>query len=335
MGFYSNKTILITGATGLIGSHLVDTFLKMGDVNVIALSRSEEKLKTAFSKYILNPHFKIIAQDIADKLDVNIGNVDFIFHAACSINQNVVKDTPIDVIVPNLNGTLNCLEYLKAQREVNGHSGRIILFSSVTVYGNASKDDLCVSENMTETAVSLNAPNAPYAESKRMLEVMATAYNKQFNVDVVIARLSRVYGDVCFVPDTAIYEFINKAISGEDIILKSCCTPKRDNIFVSDAVSGLLCIAEKGICCEAYNISSNGDLDNYVTVSEMAETVAKISKEISSKDVSVKYKDESNKGRLPGIKLDNSKLKALGWKIEVSFYEGVTKTYDSFLKQSK
>ena len=229
---FEGKTVLVTGATGLVGSHIVNEFMQMDNVHVIALSRSEEKLKKVFGKYLEDARFRIIAQNVSEKINSDIGPVDYLFHAASPMEGKIIANYPVDVVSPNLVGTINCLEYLREQKEVKGKSGRLILFSSVTVYGNNTNNDICVKESDTKVADFLDAVNAPYSQSKRMSEVIARAYGKQYGIDIVIARLSTVYGDTCIVPDTAFYEFINKALKRESIIVNSSSAPRRDNIYI-------------------------------------------------------------------------------------------------------
>ena len=102
---YSEKVVLVTGATGLMGSHLVKKIMQVQSAKVIALSRSENKLKEIFHEYVSNDNFRIIAQDAAKPLPADIGKVDYIFHAASSIAGSTVKNNPVDVIEPNIIGT--------------------------------------------------------------------------------------------------------------------------------------------------------------------------------------------------------------------------------------
>lgn len=321
MNTYSRKTVLITGATGLIGNNLVDTFMHKGDVRVIALSRNYNKLMAEFGEYLENPMFKIIAQDISVPLVIE-EPIDYIFHAAGSMEGKVIKNCPVDVIKPNILGTINCLEFLKKQKEDNGLSGRMILFSSVTVYANNKSEDLTVTEEDTGVTENLDSVSAPYSQSKRMIEVITTAYARQYGIDAVIGRFSTVYGPTRIVPDTAFFEFIKKGIIGEDITMNASGLPRRDNIFIDDAIKGLLIVAEKGLTGEAYNISSNGEMENYAAVDEIAKEVARV----SDKDIKVLFKTYSTGTRKAGMKLDNAKLKKLGWKTETSLEQGIKKT---------
>lgn len=325
MNKFDNKTVLVTGATGLIGSHIVDELMHKTTAKVIALSRSKMKLTEGFKEHIGNPRFSVCAQNITDQLSFE-SDIDYIFHAAGPMEGKMIKNYPVDVINPNIFGTVNCLELLKRQEAETGIGGRLILFSSVTVYGNNTDEDMVVSEEDTRVTEELAAISAPYSQSKRMSEVITWAYVRQFGIDAVIARFSTVYGATKFIPDTAFFEFIRKAKEGEDITLNTSGLPRRDNIYIDDAVAGVIKIAESGISGEAYNISSNGDLDNYASVDEIAVAIADVANVMYGNKCCVQFKEQSNKVKKQGLMLDNSKLKKLGWEIEVSLKEGIEHT---------
>lgn len=321
MGSYSNKTVLITGATGLIGNNLVDAFMRMGDVNLIALSRGMAKLEAEFHEYGGCSNFRMVQHDMSLPLAIE-EPVDYIFHAAGSMEGKMVRDYPVDVINPNILGTMNCLDFLREQKKKTGRSGRMVLFSSVTVYRNNTQSDLTVTEEDTGITEALASGNAPYSQSKRLIEVIAAAYARQYGVDAVIGRFATVYGPTRIAPDTAFYEFIKKSIAGEDIVMNTPGLPRRDNIFIDDAIQAALLVGELGKAGEAYNISSNGELGNYASADEIAQMIA----DASDRKIGVSFKSEHACARTPGLKLDNSKLKSLGWNVSVSLMEGIRRT---------
>lgn len=322
------KTVLVTGATGLIGSHLTQVLLQRG-ASVVALSRSEQKLKKAFAREWNTDKFDWIAQDISMPLQLQ-RPIDYIFHAAGPMEGKIIANTPLAVIEPNLNGTIQCLEYLRRQERETGLKGRMILFSSVTVYGNDTSEDHTVTEEDTNVTDFLESKSAPYSQSKRMSEVIAQAYVHQHGQDVVIARLSTVYGDTIFRPDTAFFEFMRKASAGEEILLNSSGIGRRDNIYINDATEALLCIALKGKCGEAYNVSSNGEAGNYVAVDEIAEKIVRLAREEYGSKATVTYKEGKTEKRRPGLKLSNEKLKKLGWSLNCSMEQGLRETLSEF-----
>ncbi len=335
MNFFSGKTILVTGATGLIGSNLIDTLIKIEGVKIIALSFTEEKLKKTFNKYIGNKNFRYIARDISLGLEDIEETIDICFHAAGSTEGSKVSNYPVDIIMPNLIGIKNCCDFMVSQYKNKKVKGRLILFSSATIYANNTNEDLVVKEEDTNYTEALNGNNASYSQSKRMVEVIAQAYKKQFDIDFVTARFSYVYGSTVSIPNTAFFEFIKKSIRREDIVINKANTPRRDNIYVDDVVKALLIISEKGISGETYNVSSNQEKGNYLAIDEIASIIAEVSNDYYSKmenfrNISVILNETTSK-RNPGLILDNGKLKELGWNVETDFREGIRKTIENII----
>ncbi len=326
---FTGKNVLVTGATGLIGSHLVRAVLKAGAAKVFAMSRSEDKLSRCFADLQKNKKFAYLAHDVCQVLPALPAYIDYIFHAAGPMERKAIANHPLSVIGPNIIGTRNCLNYLVAQNDERaGAVGRLILFSSVTVYGNNTLVDRIVAEDDTDITGKLSAFNAVYAESKRMSEVLAKAYITEHQADVVIARLSTVYGPAFFTPDTAFYEFIVHAAQDKDITLHTADAPQRDNIFVDDAVNGLMTIALRGECGEAYNISSNGEKGNFASISEIAELAIREADDVFVRKGCAKviYDQQTNVARRPGLKMDHTRLQSLGWSLQTSLSEGIRAT---------
>ena len=323
---FEGKTVLVTGATGLIGSHIVGKLLNLGNVRVIAVGRNKAKISSTFEDYRNTDKLECVEHDIASSLPSVVGHVDYIFHAASPISGEIIKTRPLDVINSNLAGTINCLEYLRQQG-----FGKMVVFSSATVYSVDEPTHIAKEDN-TSVADCIDAPNAPYSESKRMIEVIANAYHKQYNVDVLIARFSYVYGYSKNAAKTAFYEFINRALAGEDIVMNKSGLSRRDNIYVEDAVDGLLYLCNKGINGDVFNISSNGDKGNYAAVDEMAQIIAKdANRLIDNASVSVKFKEQGAE-RKEGLRLSNDKIKATGWTVSTSIEDGIYKTMKEYLK---
>lgn len=319
LSIFKEKVVLITGATGLIGSHIAKALLSLDEIKVIVVGRSQQKLKKTFSEYISSNKIYCLEHDVSQPLPSSLGKIDYIFHAASPISGEVIKTRPLDVISSNLSGTINCLEYLKKQEY-----GKMIVFSSATVYSIDEPSHVAV-ESKTNMADNIDAFNAPYSESKRMIEVIANAYHKQFNVDIIIARFSYVYGYSINPAKTAFYEFINKAMNGEDLTLNKSNLPRRDNIYVDDAVRGLLHLCEFGTSGDTYNISSNGDWDNYAAIDEIAESIVRGANKINGTNIKVIYKSDERE-RLEGLRLDNTKIKSTNWRIMNALDDGIIQT---------
>lgn len=317
------KIVLVTGATGLLGYNLTKTLMKNG-CKTIALGRSKEKLMGCYEEYVGSANFDYIAQDISTiPLKLN-EPIDYIFHAAGSIELQTLLNKPIDIISPNINGTEVCLEYLKEQEIATGKKGRFIYFSSEAVYGK-EESDRKVSENDTEICDSLINQRASYSHSKRMAELIVNGYVKQFDVDALSVRLAWVYGNAQYKAKQALFDFIEDALAGKDITIKNSNTPRRDNIFMKDAIEAILLVAEKGKAGEVYNISSNGDKDNYAAADEIARIIVEIvnEKRYSNNAVKVVYENGLSNQKTGGVLMDNTKIKELGWKLNTSLRDGL------------
>lgn len=334
-----NKTVIVTGATGLIGSNLVRRLMSMGDVYVIAVGRSKEKLEKAFDDFLNNNNFEIKIFDISEKYPYIERFVDYIFHTAGPMESEVIQDKPVDVIKPNVYGTINSFEFLRGMEGIFGKKGRLIIFSSVTVYSNSTNRDLVVEESDTCATDKLGTVGAVYSQSKRISEVIANAYIRQFGCDAVIARLSTVYGETVFHPDTAFFQFIDSAISKKNILINVSGIGRRDNLYIDDAIDGLILVALRGKTGEAYNVSSNGELGNFAAVDEVARIILHESDSIrvSSERLGLKveFKDGGINYRKPGLRLDNNKLKSLGWSVKTSLTDGIRKTLNTVFERQQ
>ena len=217
INYYNNKRLLITGATGLIGSNLAIKILEENEnVDLFLLARNKNRLMNCIDDYQHDPRLHLIASDICD-YTFSDGPFDYIFHAAGPMEGDVIKNNPLSVISPNIFGTFKCFNYLLKQKIDMHKPGRIVIFSSVTVYGdNRTKKHICVDEEDTFNAFGLNTEIAPYSESKRMSEIIGESFYKQYNCDVVFCRFSTVYGYTRFMPNTAFFSFLSNGLCIEN-----------------------------------------------------------------------------------------------------------------------
>lgn len=317
---FENKRVLVTGATGLIGSNLVNRLLSIGVGHVIAIGRNKSKLDRVFGSEV--PNLSLIQHEVTEPLPESLGTLDYIFHAAGPIGGKAIKETPVDVALSNIKGTINCLDYLRKQKEA-GNIGIFIGFSSASVANYISDIDMSIDESQTELTNSLDAVYAPYTESKRMVEVLAKSYYRQYGIPVLLTRFSYVYGYSASMPETAFFEFVKNSVEFKDIIMTNPVDEKRDNIYIDDAIDSLLKVCENGQYGESYNISSNGHLGNFASMIDIANCIVKIHNE---KNPQRKMKLILQKEPVfkPGIRMDNHKAMAVGGGIKVSITQGIT-----------
>lgn len=314
-------TFLISGATGMIGSVIVDYLLKMNDeceanFNVIALAKGKQKATDRLGVYFERKDFRFVACDVNKTLP-EMGDVTYLIHAASNTHPLTYSTDPIGTIRTNVIGTENLLAYARTHK-----CKRFIFLSSVEIYGESREEG----ESFEETDfgyLDCNQLRAGYPESKRVGESLCCAYAAEYGMDIVIPRLCRVYGPTMWQDDSkAVAQFIKKAMNNEDIILKSDGKQYYSYIHVIDAVKAIFYILDKGQCGEAYNISST--LSN-IKLRELGEKVA----EIAGTKVIYELPDETEKkgySRATTAVLDNTKLRRLGWRENYDIDEGLQMT---------
>lgn len=322
-GKLTNKSILITGASGLIGSFLIDVIMYKNNVeglacHIYALSRSEEHAKNMFSDYWDDDNFSFISHDVNESMEkITIGNIDYVVHMASNTHPVAYALDPIGTITANIIGTQNLLDFA-----VQHNATRFVFTSSNEIYGE-NRGDVELFDEEYCGYINSNTLRAGYPESKRCGEALCQAYRSQMNLDVVIPRLTRSYGPMLRSNDSkAMSQFIFNAISGEDIVLKSDGAQHYSYTYVADAVSGLLAVLLLGINGEAYNIS---DVESNITLKNLALILAKLSGTKLKFDLPSKI-ESSGFSRATKALLDSSKLQALGWHAEYSLREGLEHT---------
>ena len=318
---FHEGVFLISGATGLIGSIMVDSLLGMNDIyatayKVIAISKSREHAVDRLGIYFGRTDFQFISCDVNEQIP-DVGQIDYIVHAASNTHPLAYSSDPVGTIKTNIIGTNNLLDYAKTHMQK-----RFVFLSSVEIYGeNRGK-----TEKFSETDcgyLDCNQVRSGYPESKRAGESLCRAYESKYGMDVVIPRLCRVYGPSMRQDDSkALAQFIKRAVNDEDIILKSKGEQYYSYIHVIDAVKAIFYIIDKGKSGEAYNVSS--ELSD-MKLADLADKLA----EISGMKVIFEKPDESeSQGYSKATKavLDNAKLKALGWKETYDIDSGLRMT---------
>jgi len=322
-----NKTVLITGATGFIGFRMITLLLdRTTNCEIVAVGRSQKKLEATFAS-ISDKRIKLISQEAKSSLPLNCDfAVDYLFHAGGPQERDIVINKPLEVINANIQGLIDCAEFLLKQENKHHKKGRLVVFSSLTIYALSDNKTLrVVTESDTNTAGAVSNPTTVYSDAKRMSELIASAYHRTFELDYVTCRISTVYGPSHAPSNTAFFEFIANAKTLTDIKVNERYGMQRDNIFIDDAVLGILCAAVKGKTGEAYNVSSSGDLGHFCSVGEIANLIAEVANRQINADqrICVEYKTESGPDQTYGVKLCNKKLKSLGWKMYTQHIDGI------------
>ena len=314
IGIFAGKSFLITGATGLIGVHLIDALMKISGVRIYAVGRSKERALFRLGEYFNNPDFIFLEQDVCDSFQDDV-KVDYIIPLASNTHPLAYSQFPVETIMINVKGTEHAL--VLAEK-----CGATVLYpSTVEVYGNAVGNDV-FSEDYTGK-LNLSNSRACYTESKRVCEAMCQSYISERGVKVKIVRLSRIYGPTMQESDSkASSQFIKKALAGEDIVLKSKGDQYFSYTYVTDAVAAMLHVLINGEVGVPYNIGN--DACN-VHLKDFAGTCAKT----IGRDVVFELPSEvEQKGFSIATQaiLSNTRLVESGFKPQYSFDDSIRRT---------
>ncbi|MBQ9277144.1 MAG: NAD-dependent epimerase/dehydratase family protein [Lachnospiraceae bacterium] len=321
-----DKSLAISGATGMIGSFLIDVLMYRNEncnqnVMIYAFGRNEEKAKSRFERYYDNEKFSFKKQDINLSIaeDICGKKVDYIIHAASNTHPVAYSSDPIGTISANVIGTNNLLEWA-----VKVNCERFVFLSSVEIYGENKGDTDTFAEDYLGY-IDCNTLRAGYPESKRTGETLCQAYIKQKGLDVVIPRLSRCYGPTMLESDTkALSQFIKKGVNSEDIVLKSEGTQLYSYAYVADAVSGIIKLMFDGECGGAYNVVSD---DSDIMLKDLAKIIA----DYVGKKVIFELPSETERAgysKATKATLASGKIKETGWKSYFDIKEGLHHTID-------
>lgn len=317
---FDNSTVLITGATGLIGSCCARVLLernrvKQARINVIVLARSVEKVKAVFDEYSASDGLSILLGDV-ESFDnsVEMDPVDYIIHAACPTASDFFVNHPVETANTIVFGTRNILELAKKR------NAKMVYISSMEVYGegNSSRG---IEDSLEEAMVGYVNPlnvRSCYPEGKRMAENYCSSYANEYGIGVAIARLAQTFGPGISKEDKRVFAmFARCAKRGEDVVLKTTGESTRMYVHTFDAVAAVFTILGKGESGCAYNVANT---ETYCSIKEMAEMVVSTfsngkSRVVVDVDENAPFPPEHH---LP-LRADN--LEGLGWKARFSLKE--------------
>lgn len=309
-----NKTVLVTGATGLIGSQLVMSLLNANveknlNLKVLAVVRNKQKAEKIF-KYSDDKSLEFVVQDILKPFNI-ASTVDYIVHGASMTGSKEFVDYPVETIKTAIQGTENILELAK-EKSIDG----MVYLSSLEVYGVVDFSIDKVTEDMFGTIDPMSVRSS-YSEGKRMVECLCSSYASEYKIPIKVARLCQTFGAGVNYSDNRVFaQFARSIIEGKDIVLKTDGSTERNYCYIRDAIAGILTLLLKGESGQAYNIANKNTL---ISIRGMAEMLIEKYSESGSKLVFDIAEDATKLGYNPKVKmnLDTQKIEKLGWKAEV------------------
>ena len=313
----SGCNILITGATGLIGSCLVEVLMSRPgiDYHVYASGRNEKRAKERFKDFVQNPYFHFFKYDVMKPME-GYTDFQFIIHAASNASPNFFATKPVEVIKANIDGVANLMDY-----GLQHGLKRFLFISSGEVYGEG--DGRVFTEDYSGY-VNPTSPRSCYPSSKRAAETLCVSYGAEYGIDTVIARPCHTYGPNFTESDNRVYaQFIRNVLNGEDIVMKSTGAQFRSWCYVVDCVSAILHILLKGENGQAYNIA---DESSNISIRELAEMIA----EIGGKKVVIDLPSDLEKAGFNVVTksvFSSFKIRDLGWYPKDTIAENIKKTF--------
>ena len=321
-----HRCVLVTGATGLLGSLFIKTLLKRNElfdvgIAVLAHARNAEKAKRVFGELLDMPGLHLLMGDICESVQTEFP-VDYIVHAASETASKAFIKTPVETIRTAIYGTERVLE-LAREKQVKS----MVYLSSLEVYGVTDPNLPGVSEADYGYIDPLSVRSS-YSESKRMAENLCVSYAQEYGVPVKIARLAQTFGAGVDADDRRVFaEFARSIRQGKDIVLHTKGETMHNYCYTTDAISGILTVLLKGQDAKAYNLANE---NAYLSIRDMAERMCACRPDAQSKVVLDLAQDAAMFGYAPTVKIKllTKKAEALGWKAEVGIDEMLMRLID-------
>lgn len=314
--YWSDRRVLLTGATGLVGGWVLQSLLAL-NADPVCLVRDDVPRSRAARLGALS-RATVVWGDLVDypvlERVVNEYEVEVVIHLAAQTIVGIANRNPMSTFETNIRGTWNLLEAVRRTGTVKS----VVIASSDKAYGEA--------ERLPYDETFPMAGSHPYDVSKSCADLIATAYHRTFGTPITITRCGNFYGggDLNFnriVPGT-----IRSALRGERPIVRSDGTLRRDYIYVEDAASAYLLLAEKttqdaSLHGEAFNFSNEEPKTVLELVAGILEAAGRtdlqpVIQGVAPNEIKEQYLD-SRKAR-----------RRLGWSPTHTLADGLSRTID-------
>lgn len=302
------RKVLISGATGLIGKYMVQFLTRYCKCKVFVVVRDMGKAHKLWKD--LGSQVEYICSDIT-RLEPEDRSLDYIIHGASITSSKSFSEQPAEVIYTSVEGTRRMLEFARMNPVKS-----FLYLSTMEVYGTPSTEKkICENEG---TNLDTMLVRTSYPESKRLSEILCTAYFSEYHVPIRVVRLTQTFGPGVEYRDSRVFaEFARCVLERKDIVLHTKGDTKRNYLYLADACTAILTVMLKGVNGEAYNAANE---DTYCSIRQMAELVAeKIAGGTIQVRVEPDRKLQTEMGYAPVLKmnLDTAKLRKIGWKAKV------------------
>lgn len=324
-----NSTILITGASGMIGSYIVNTLITLNETKnanskIIVLVRNKNKLPDYVSN---NKNIVILEQDVINEINVK-ENVDYIIHAASPASPLIMKNHPFETNIANTVGTYRTLK-LAIEKSVKAY----LFVSSREIYGQPQKGQVIFTEDGELGNIDHLVPRNGYAEGKKAAENLCMCAKNEYGINTKIVRLAHTYGPGMSLNDGRVQaDFLKNVMNNENIKMKSSGQSIRTYTYISDAITAIfkILLNSKDV---VYNVSTE---TGKTSIKQLAELLATLSNTKVIMDI--EEGNENQKGTASfteGILSSNKIKEELNWEPKYSLTDGFKRTIEYYKQEEK
>ncbi len=301
-----HATILVTGSTGLIGSQLMRTLLMRrehsgSDTQFVLPVRNIAKAQSLFEGFA---GIEYLPWSMGEPLHID-KPLTHVIHAACSTSSKAFSQQPVETAMDIVNGAHAVLECAR-----NNGSAKTLLLSTMEIYGETSVSPITEADlGYLDPLVVRNS----YPQAKLLMENLGAAYAAEYDLPVAVLRLAQTFGQGVASDDGRVFADFGRCVrEGCDIVMFSDGSKRNSYLSVDDAVRAVLFTLIQGKSGEAYNGANAG---TYCSIKEMAQMLLK---EFGNSNQQVRFEVDEQRASTfrkgDDIRLDVSKLEALGWK---------------------
>ena len=323
-----NKSVMITGAAGLVCSAVVDIIIRYNEthpnkIHIICAGRWIEEMTNRFGQYVQKEYFTFVPYDASKTNNCFQLHADYIIHGASNASPDAIVKEPVETMLSNFLGVKTLLDYARETK-----SRRVLYVSSSEVYGiNTTKTPY--QENEYGFIDLLNSRNS-YSIGKRAAETLCTSFYDEYGIESVIVRPGHIYGPTAFPQDARVASaWSYAAAQGHDIVMKSDGSQIRSYCYCLDCASAILTVLLRGANKQAYNISNRNSI---ITIKQLGEMIARaagvhfLRENATSQEIKA-FNPMDNSS------LNSTKLEGLGWRGLFDAQRGVAHTIN-ILKES-
>lgn len=315
-----NKTIIVTGGAGFIGSHLCDVLVERGDI-VICLDNLISGSEKNIAHLLAKKTFHFFNNDVClPFVSRKFKKIDEIYHLASPADPNVHSPVsymahPFETMRVNTTGTWNMCEL------ATKHRAKLLFASTSEIYGDPEKSP---QDESYRGNVSPVGPRSVYDEAKRFGETIVAAFVREEKMDGRITRIFNTYGPRMNINEgRAVVNFIKQAIKNEPITIYGDGKQTRSFCYIDDQIVGQIAAMEKnGTCGDVFNIGNPEE----ITIVEFAQIIMQLTGS-KSKVIFEDLPEDDPKQRKPDIQ---KAYKVFGWEPKTNLRNGLIKTINYF-----